>query len=166
MKKTIIITMLVALLPVLSLGCDDGSSSGGLYSISDNLVDPVSIVLTEEGTKGTITLELSEALPEHSEGDDGMVSLISDAITLDIENQDGIAYGLSEGDYVTAEPQRAGEWTIMLGNSDRTQINIVFYNEIEGRKMTDEDTFSAFITVSTNDYFVEEYITREATVTE
>jgi hypothetical protein len=144
---------------------DAGMPPAELYSIDDNLADNIEITLHDDST-GTLTMSFDAPLPSHEEGDSALEDLIGDIITLEVQNDDGINVTLSDGERISGTPDDEGEWTIELGNDFRTEVNVTFYNEFEGRSMQDGDEYTANIAIAENDYFEEESFVRDVTVTQ
>lgn len=145
-------------------GTTETDAPSELYSIDDNLDNPVVITLEDDST-ATFTMRFEAGLPEPEQGDDALEDLLGDIITLDVQNSDGISVTLSDGTLVTSPPDDEGEWGISLGNTDRTEVDVVFYNLFDSRSMQDGDEYTALIEIAANDYFEEESLTRDVTVT-
>ena len=141
----------------------DAGNAPELYSIDENLAEQMEITLQDDST-GTLTMRFASPLPEPEEGDEMLEDLLGDVITLEVQNDDGISVLLSDGELISGTPNDEGEWSIEIGNGDRTEVDVTFYNEFEGRAMQDGDEYTARIEVAENDYFVEESFSRDVTV--
>jgi hypothetical protein len=171
MKTLHITAVLVGLMMAMGAGCsaitdfDDVPESEGLYSVRSNLGNPVAVTIDDDNV-GTFALRFENALPEAEGGDEALVALLGDAIDLQVQNEDGITVYLSDGSYLAASetPDEEGEWSIGPVNNNRTVVNLTFFNLVEGRSLYDGRAYSATIDIAANDYFAEENVERDVTV--
>ena len=163
MTKTRLIALVVMAVFAIS-GCSaitDFDKPGGLYSLHQNMGTTVTVTLFSTSNTGTLVLGFTETLPE---GDNAtLLAILDSSITVNIANDIGVNYNLTEGIRVTETPNESGEYMLSM-SADRSTINISFYNRHDNTSIHSGGTYTATITVLENDLFEVESLTRNVTV--
>ncbi len=141
--------------------------AGALYSLSDNIIDPVEVTLYDDET-ASIVLELEEVLPD--EDDETLLSMIDTGIiSLEVVNVDTrVSINLTEGTRVDdgTDPSEPGQYALSL-NGARDEIHVVFWNETTGGQgLQAGGNYRAIVNVAPNSIFVSESIIRNVDVFE
>lgn len=163
MTQTRLIALVVTTVFAIS-GCSlitDFDEPGGLYSLEQNM-GAVTVTLFSANSTGTLSLGFTETLPP---GDDfALLALLDNSITVNVANDTGVNYFLTEGTRVIDTPSNSGEYALTM-NEDRSAIAISFYNRHANTSIHSGGNYTATITViSDNDFFVVESLTRSVTV--
>ena len=163
MTKTRLIALVVMTVFAIS-GCSaitDFDKPGNLYSLHQNMGTAVTVTLFSANNTGTLALNFTEPLPE---GDNAtLLAILDSSITVNIANDTGVNYNLTEGIRVVETPNESGEYMMAL-SADRSTIDISFYNLHASTSIHTGGTYVATITVLENDLFEVESLTRNVTV--
>lgn len=163
MTQTRLIALVVTAVFAIS-GCSlitDFDEPGSLYSLHQNMGTTVTVTLYSVNNTGTLALGFTEPLPE---GDDiTLLAILDNSIVVNIENDTGVNYNLTEGTRVLDTPNNSGEYMLAL-TADRSTIEISFYNLHANTSIHTGGTYVAAITVLENDLFEAESLTRNVTV--
>lgn len=143
---------------------EDGSPPDNeLYAIDENLTETV-VVSLDETDIGSLELPLVEPLPSAEGGDEELVAMLGQSIVVVVRRRDtGTTINITQGTLVASDPASPGEYKLST-TSDRNQIDVEFFNEVDGRSLQPGQAYDATIRVFENPYFKEEEIVRDVSV--
>ncbi|MDJ0762397.1 MAG: hypothetical protein QNJ97_05355 [Myxococcota bacterium] len=164
MRKTILLAAVMLLLVETLAGCtaitdfdDDWINEDGddeLYPLDDFLTNPIYVDLLGNGN-AIISLDMYPPIPEVEDGgDSAILAMLGDIINMAVRNDtSGVSVNLIEGTSVNATPMNPGEYQMTL-SPDRTSIEVIFRNEVDGKSLREGGEYTALISVLPNDVFL------------
>jgi hypothetical protein len=142
---------------------DGAPSNPELYAIDENLTQEV-VVSLDETDIGTLELALDEPLPNADEGDEELLAMLGSSINVWVKHVEvGTTVDITKGTLVDSTPASPGEYKLST-TPDRKQIDIQFFNEVDGRSLQPHQDYAATIQVIENDYFKTENFARDVSV--
>ncbi|TPV94608.1 MAG: hypothetical protein B7733_14420 [Myxococcales bacterium FL481] len=137
---------------VLLAGCadddpDNGSNKGEVDRTA--LEDGLSITLAAE--VGSVVVPFSYPVPSADDSD--LQSALSASVSLVVRNDSsGATANLMSGALVNATPTASGQYAVAL-NETRDELTVTFFNETgAGQSLTMAGSYTATLSVATNDY--------------
>jgi hypothetical protein len=156
------LSLLVAL-PACTLITDFSKPGDDLYSLDENMNSQIAVSLS--GDTASLTLSFVEPLPGAAEDDQALLGLISGGtIGLTVANDvTGVNFNLANDGTYSETLSGPGQYNLALG-TDRGQISINLYNQVQGASLYAGGDYSATIAVLDNDWFESEEFVRDVTV--